>query len=455
MTEKKKPSSPPAAANDKEKIVVPEILKIPEKLLPIITRCNDFRYFLLEGGRSGGKSQALARWFLYMAEQKKLRMVCGREIQNSIEESVYSILADLIREFRLNFHILSNEIRHIKTGSKINFRGFREQGRHNIKGLEGVDVLWVDEAQAITKDTLDIIIPTIRKRTSKIYWSMNRFTEEDAVFNNFWSRPDCLHIHINYMENEYCPEVMKVEADICKARNSEDYEHIWLGVPRKEGGVLRVITKSMYEELKGINIQRALSKRLLTADPSLGGDECVAYIIDENGRKLDEMFLHERDTMKIAALWVALANRNGVNDFAIDRIGFKGIGDRICELKRGCNMIECVGSGASSRPDDFLNQRAEIYMYVMDEVVNKRVEYFDDQEMRRQLYDIRIKPLNSRKIKIESKDDIRKRLLRSPDRADAYVQGIWALQFCKPWSRKDGYSIEDKEEEEAVNWMAA
>lgn len=422
---------------------LPKILDIPLKLLPIITKVNDYKYFLIEGGRSSAKTQTIARWILYLCDQKKLRVVCGRETQNSIDESVYTVLADLIVKNKLAYTVLATEIRHIKTGSTINFRGFREQGRHNIKGLEGVDVLWVDESQAITKETLDVIIPTIRKENSRVYWTMNRFLEEDAVYNRFWGRKDCLHIYINYLDNQFCPQKMIDEANICKELGIEDYNHIWLGRPRKDGGILLVITKSMYDELKGIKIYRPITKRLLTGDPSLGGDECVAYVIDENGRKKDELFLHERDEMKIAGSWVALANRNGVKDFVIDIIGFKGIADRIRELIPGCNMIENIASGVSTRPLDFLNLRAEIYMYAMNEILDKHVEYFDDEEMRKQLCDIRIKPINSRKIKIESKDDIRKRTLKSPDRADAYVQGIWGLQFCKPWRKPDAY-VEDE-----------
>ncbi len=433
---------------------VPKLLDIPQKLYPIIECIDDYRYFLLEGGRAGGKSQSIARWLLWLAEKRKIRIICGRETQNSIDESVYTIFSDLIRKYKLNFQILSTEIRHIRAESTINFRGFREQGRHNIKGLEGVDILWVDEAQSITKETLDIIIPTIRKDRSKVFWTMNRFIETDAVFNKFFGRQDCLHIHIDYMDNKHCPQKMIDEANICKDLSLDDYEHIWLGKPRKDGGALKVVTEDMYNKLKGIHFDRPFTKRLFTGDPSLGGDECAAYIMDENGQKLDELFLHERDEMKIAGTWVAFANRNGVRDYVIDIIGFKGIADRIRELVDDCKIIENIGSGHSSRPEDYLNLRAEIYMYAMKEVLHKRVEYFNDPIMRKQLLDIRIKPINSRKIKIESKDDIRRRTLKSPDRSDAYVQGLWGLQYCRVWRKRDEYAADD-EPEEAVNWRTA
>ena len=122
-------------------IQLPKILSVPEKLMALILKINEYRYFLAEGGRGGGKSQAVGRLFLYLAEQKHLRMVCGRETQNSINESVYSLLVDLIRTHNLAFDVFSTKIVHKVTKSTINFRGFREQGVFNIQGMEGVDVL--------------------------------------------------------------------------------------------------------------------------------------------------------------------------------------------------------------------------------------------------------------------------------------------------------------------------
>ena len=153
---------------------LPKLLDIPDKLLPIISEFNDFRYVLLDGGRGGGKSQAIARFLLYLAEQSTIRICCGRETQNSIDESVHTILKDIIVQYELNFEVFANKILHKKTKSTFIFKGFREQGAVNIKGLEGVDILWIDESQAVTKHTLDVIIPTIRKEKAKIFFSMNR-----------------------------------------------------------------------------------------------------------------------------------------------------------------------------------------------------------------------------------------------------------------------------------------
>ena len=213
-------------------IEIPKILNMPEKLLPFILKNNDYTYFLGEGGRGGGKSQGVARIFLYMAEQRKVRMVCGRETQNYISESVYSLLCDIIKTENLAFDILSTKITHKETGSTINFRGFRQQGAFNIQGMEGVDVLWIDEAQAITKQTLDVLIPTIlRNPNAKLFFTMNRHIEHDPVYEFLVGRPDCLHIHINYTDNPFCIEALKNEAAACKAKSEKDYLHIWMGEP--------------------------------------------------------------------------------------------------------------------------------------------------------------------------------------------------------------------------------
>ena len=164
-------------------IELPQILNIPQKLHPFIEKFNDYRFFLAEGGRGSSKSQSVARLILYVCEQRKVRVVCGRETQNTIDESVYKLLADLIKEYNLNFTIKKTTIVHNVTGSEIQFKGFREQGRANIKGMEGVDILYIDESEAITKQTLDIIIPTIRKPNSKIIFTMNRFVRDDPVYD--------------------------------------------------------------------------------------------------------------------------------------------------------------------------------------------------------------------------------------------------------------------------------
>lgn len=213
----------------------PDILDFPDKLLPLIEKFNDYKYFLIDGGRVSAKSQSVGRLLLTVADQRKVRVCCGREIQANIEESVYTLLKDLIIEKNLNWIVKLKNIEHPTRGSSFIFKGFREQGRVNIKGLEGVDILWIDEAQALTKEVLKVIIPTIRKSKAKVFFTMNRTLEDDAVYVEFANRPDCLHIHINYNENKHCPQTSIDEAENMKTVDIDSYNHVWLGQPLLNG----------------------------------------------------------------------------------------------------------------------------------------------------------------------------------------------------------------------------
>ncbi len=215
-------------------IELPALLNIPDKLLPIITDFNRYTFFELEGGRVSGKSHSVARLLLYLADTiPGLRIFCGREIQKSIEESVYTIFTELISKNNLNFDVAATKIDHKTNGSMIRFKGFREQGVIEIKGLEGVHILWVDEAQQLKKETIDTIIPTIiRNNNTKLFFTLNRTLKDDPIHVDMAGRDNCLRIHIDYFENKHCSESAKEEAATCKRKNIEDYNHIWLGVPR-------------------------------------------------------------------------------------------------------------------------------------------------------------------------------------------------------------------------------
>ena len=138
-----------------EEMDCPELLGIPPKLQKLFDDFNQYKIFIIEGGRGSAKSHTIARILLYIMQKRIARLVCGREIQATIEESVYTLFADLIAKYSLAYQVRKTRIRHLVSGSTIGFKGFRERGAVNIKGIEGADIVWVDEAQALTKPTLD------------------------------------------------------------------------------------------------------------------------------------------------------------------------------------------------------------------------------------------------------------------------------------------------------------
>ena len=262
--------------------LIPELLNIPPKLMPVITDFNKYKIFVIEGGRGSAKSQSVGRIILYLMGERGVRIVAGREIQNTIEESVYTLLVDLISFFKLPFSHTKKMIRHLVEGSIATFKGFRERGAINIKGVEGADVVWVDEAQALTKPVLDVLLPTLRKDTPvKFVFTLNRLHREDAVME-LTKRDDCLHIHIDYTENPHCPVTLLDEAELCRQRSERDYNHIWLGLPVKAGDEFIFDSDALYTSLRLKPYGDLYFKqKVIGIDwAAQGSDKCVATILE-------------------------------------------------------------------------------------------------------------------------------------------------------------------------------
>ena len=131
------------------------------------------------------KSHSVARALLISGEREKLRILCTRELQRSIKDSVHKLLSDLIAEYELtNYLILKETIINTDTGTEFIFRGIRNNTTE-IKSTEGVDICWCEEAHAMTKASIDVLTPTIRKPGSQIIWTFNRMTELDPVYVKF------------------------------------------------------------------------------------------------------------------------------------------------------------------------------------------------------------------------------------------------------------------------------
>ncbi|MBR6164164.1 PBSX family phage terminase large subunit [bacterium] len=413
-------------------IELPEILDLPLKMLSVIKNINDYNYFLIEGGRGGGKSQSIARILLWLAEQRKVHICCGREIQMTISDSVYKIFVDLIEEYSLNFTVMSTKIYHNITGSDIIFKGFREQGKVNIKGLEGIDVLWIDEAQAITKSTLDVIIPTIRRKNSIVLFSMNRFVRKDAVYSEFITRDDCLHIKINYYDNKHCPEKLIDEARRCKLRSPGDYEHIWEGNP-KESSSEFLFSSSKLDKAQKLVFPLSNHREISCLSVDLagaGGDLCVASVIEARGENAWELTKQvgwsEPDTDitkgKIISMYSEIKPELLILD--ADGLGYP-IYVSIKNIIK--NAIKFNGAGQSKR-ENATNQRADGYMTLKEYIDNGWLK-ITSTEVISQLEYLKKTYRPDGKIFIEAKRDIKSEHGESPDFADSLMMGIYAINY--------------------------
>jgi Phage terminase large subunit/Terminase RNaseH-like domain len=189
------------------------------------------RYKIIYGGRGSGKSWSVARTLLLRGMAKPLRILCAREFQNSLTDSVHRLLAEQAEALQLGgFYTVRKSGITGANGTSFVFAGLR----HNIskiKSFEGVDIVWVEEGQTVSKHSFDVLIPTIRKQGSEIWVTFNPDLEEDDAWQRFvvWPLPGAIVRRVNWMDNPWFPAELRAEKDHLKARDLDAYENVWEG----------------------------------------------------------------------------------------------------------------------------------------------------------------------------------------------------------------------------------
>lgn len=212
--------------------------RFPRALEPLF---RPARYKILFGGRGGGKSHGVATYLLGLAARRPMRILCAREFQSSIRDSVHKLLADMIEAHRLSdrFEVGTHFIRGTN-GSEFLFEGLKTNITR-IKSFEALDVAWVEEAQNVSNESWNVLVPTIRKDGSEIIVTFNPELESDATYQRFVVKPpaDAVVIKLNYSDNPWFPETLKREMLDLKARDPDAWQHVYLGSCRTslEGAV--------------------------------------------------------------------------------------------------------------------------------------------------------------------------------------------------------------------------
>jgi phage terminase large subunit len=222
-------------------------MKLNPALKPFWRTKADTR--VLKGGRASTKTWDAAGIAVFMSSQFKLKFLCMRQFQNKIQESVYSILCLRIEQFKMQdeFEILKTSIVHKGTGSSFHFYGIH-RNITEIKGFEGADVGWIEEAEGLTKEQWSVIEPTLRKEGAQAWIIYNPKFVNDYVETHFKHDPanGVIVRHINYNENRFLSDTMRRKIQRLKDTDFEEYEHIYLGIPLTDDD--RVIIKLSWIE---------------------------------------------------------------------------------------------------------------------------------------------------------------------------------------------------------------
>jgi phage terminase large subunit len=196
-----------------------------------------FRHLGLHGGRGGGKSRTIATALVLQATQRHERILCGREVQKSIKDSVKRLLDDEIARLGLSsaFESTETEIRG-PNESLFLFSGIKGNA-NGIKSIEGVTTFWGEEAQTFSQASIDTVIPTIRAKNSRLIWSWNPDQATDPIDvllrGPDGPPPNSIVCEVNYTDNPWFPDVLREAMEFDRSRDIDKYNHIWLGTYRR------------------------------------------------------------------------------------------------------------------------------------------------------------------------------------------------------------------------------
>ena len=427
---------------------------------------NNKRVHVLYGGRSSSKSWDAAYWAIALSRWHRINFLCVRQLQNRIQDSVYTLLKDQIVRMGIHkeFHITNNSITHKKTGSSFVFYGL---WRHidEIKSMEGKDICWIEEAHALTQAQWEILEPTIRTDHSKFWVVFNPDIATDFSYQKFVANPKPSYIvrKINYDENPFLSEtILQVIADK-KEDDPDEFRHIYLGEPYDDDESV-IIKRSWLTAATDAHIKLGFEptgqRRIGFDIADDGGDRCcnvlahgsVALEMDHWKANEDELMKSAKHTYHNAVQWQAHVTYDATGVGAMAGSKFKEINsDPTSSTRVTYDKFQAGGSVANpdrkyadkiKNKDMFSNLKAQAWWLVADRLRNtwnavNNGMVFKPEEMIS--ISSKIKDLEklitelstpkkdydaTGKVKVESKKDLEDREIDSPDLADAFVMAF-------------------------------
>ena len=269
-------------------MALPELIRVIQIEIPEAFEglYEPYRYKAFYGGRGSAKSHSFATALLDQAARKPLRVLAAREVQKSIAESVKQLLDDKIDAMNIDGYRSTDTYIEHENGSHFLFSGLREHTAHSIKSMEGVDIAWVEEASSLSKRSLELLRPTIRKPGSEIWFSWNPDREWDAVDQMFRGRTppaNSLVRKVSFRDNPFFTAELQAELDDAKANDEAAYEHVW------EGGYRKATVGAYFAKELRVARHEGRTARKLALDPmlpvrtfwDLGTDDSTAVWVEQ------------------------------------------------------------------------------------------------------------------------------------------------------------------------------
>ena len=455
-------------------------LDIPEKMLPFIEKHK--RIKISVGGRGGGKSIAIADMLIMQAAMGK-SVCCGREFQNSIDDSVHSLMSSEIERLDAEgFTILRDRITH-ESGGQIFYKGLA-RNPESLKSLSGVDYFWVEEAQTISEKSLKLLTPSVRStagsdKEPEIWFSMNRGSSQDPIVLKYLERAQAdlerggiyeddivLAVEINYQDNPWFPPELESErADDLANMTRAKYRHVWEG-DYNDDVENSIILPEWFDACIDAHVKlnfKPVGKKIVSHDPSDVGDDDKGLCYRHGSIVYDVQSNPTGDVNEGIDWALNYAIQRNVNTFTWDGDGLGlSLRRQVSESLSGHPIQQLMFRGSESpdqsesmydpvdsdvapgrkNKDVFRNKRAQYYWALRDRMYNtyravtndeyidpdKMISFSSDithlQKLRSEVCRIPLRPNSNGLIQIESKEKMLKDGIPSPNMADALMMSL-------------------------------
>lgn len=428
-------------------------IQFPPKFKPLFQ--SIWRFIIFYGGRGSGKSFNIARALVLRAYTKPIRVLCCREIQKSISDSVITMLADQIEQLGLQafFDVQKTQIIG-QNGSRFTFAGLKTNIT-SIKSMTGIDVVWVEEGENVSKESWDVLIPTIREEGSQIIVSFNPKNILDDTYQRFVIKPPerCCSVLVNWQDNPYFPQELMEDMEQMKARDYELYLHVYEGEPVADSE-LAIIKPVWIEYAVDAHLKLgfdASGKKTIGFDVADEGEDANAVCFAYGSVVLDLKEWRGGDVIESANKAHHFAIAKQADEIVYDSIGVgAGVKAHFARIPRNVRVTGFNAGSAVLFPereyikgkknkDMFANLKAQAWWglrnrfyktyravkfgdkYPVDELISLSSKIPDLNYLKAELSRVQVDYDNNGRTKAESKKEMKKRGIPSPNKADALV----------------------------------
>lgn len=396
---------------------------------------ESWRNLVYYGGRGSGKSQHVALALILRGRQKRHLILCTRELQNTIADSVHALLKRIIEQYGFTDYVVTDkEIRNTITGTTFIFKGLRHNATE-IKSTEGITICWTEEAQSISEASLKILAPTVRAPGSQLVFTFNRSSELDPVYVRYVvkkpARTYARQVNYDVLERAgLFPDSLRLEMD-ADSRDPDLFAHVWLGQPEAQAekaiisrkGTLAAMQRKVY----------AVGAIEIGVDVARFGDDRTTFY-KRKGLRLVEQEEHTK--LRTTEICDHLEVFVGSDKTVLIKIDDTGVGGGVVDemVKRGYRIMPINFGAKATDPDRYPNLISEAWFYLA--TIIDTIQLDMDADLLMELSNRQWKMDSKGRRGVESKDDYKKRGYRSPDKADGVIlcfyNGMVDFEYTEP-----------------------